>query len=149
MKLVSGPTLTFKPFARGFKGRLALAQVLPRSQLIFPSKTWFFGIYLNFQQQKLLKNQYLPHSESKSYQINSIKSCSSRSFQEHRRHIPNTPKTLAMISFNFQSKNQSIFNKFYTTSPNIMEPSWCTPPPLELSKEVKNAIQSSLAWWIS
>jgi hypothetical protein len=23
-----------------------LAQVLPRSQLIFPSKTWFFGIYL-------------------------------------------------------------------------------------------------------
>jgi hypothetical protein len=41
----------------------------------------FFGIYLNFQQQKLLENQYLPHSESKSYQINSIKSCSSRSFQ--------------------------------------------------------------------
>jgi hypothetical protein len=24
----------------------ALAQVLPRPQLIFPSKTWFFGIYL-------------------------------------------------------------------------------------------------------
>jgi hypothetical protein len=36
-------------------------QVLPRSQLIFPSKTWFFGIYLNFHRQKLLKNQYLPH----------------------------------------------------------------------------------------
>ncbi len=32
----------------------ALAQVLPRPQLIFPSKTWFFGIYLNFQQQKSL-----------------------------------------------------------------------------------------------
>jgi hypothetical protein len=43
-------------------------------QLTFPSKTWFFGIYLNFQQQKSLKNQYLPESESKSYQINSIKS---------------------------------------------------------------------------
>jgi len=40
-----------------------------------------FGIYLNFQQQKLLENQYLPHSESKSYQINSTKSYSSRSFQ--------------------------------------------------------------------
>ncbi len=26
-----------------------LALVLPRFQLIFPSKTWFFGIYLNFQ----------------------------------------------------------------------------------------------------
>ncbi len=36
-------------------------------QLIFPSKTQFFGIYLKFQQQKLDKNQYLPHSKSKSY----------------------------------------------------------------------------------
>jgi hypothetical protein len=46
-----------------------LAQVLSHPQLIFPSKTWFFGIYLNFEQQKALKNQFLPHSESKSYQI--------------------------------------------------------------------------------
>jgi hypothetical protein len=29
---------------------------LPCPQLIFPSKTWFFGIYLNFQGQKSLKN---------------------------------------------------------------------------------------------
>ncbi len=49
----------------------------------FSFKTWFFGIYLNFQQQKLHKNQYLPHAESKSYQRNSIKSCSLRSFQQH------------------------------------------------------------------
>jgi hypothetical protein len=49
--------------------------VLPRPQLIFPSKTWFWGIHLNFQRQKSLQNQYLPHSESKSfYQINSTKS---------------------------------------------------------------------------
>jgi hypothetical protein len=27
---------------------LPLAQVLPRPKLIFPSKTWIFGIYLNF-----------------------------------------------------------------------------------------------------
>jgi hypothetical protein len=66
----------------------ALAQVLPRPQLIFLSKTWFLGIYLNFQQHKSLKNQYIPHFESKSYQINSIRSCSSRSFQEYQRHIP-------------------------------------------------------------
>ncbi len=31
-----------------------LAQMLPRSQLSFLSKAWFFGIYLNFQWQKLL-----------------------------------------------------------------------------------------------
>ncbi len=74
-----------------------LAQVLPRPQLIFPSKTWFFGIYLSFQWQKSLKNQYLPHSESKTYYINSTKSCSSRSFQQHQRHIPIPPKNLAKI----------------------------------------------------
>jgi hypothetical protein len=71
--------------------------VVPRPQLIFPSKTWFFGIYLNFQQQKSLKNQYLPHSESKSYQINFIKSCSSRSFQQQQTHIPIPPKFSATI----------------------------------------------------
>jgi hypothetical protein len=54
-------------------------------------------VYLNFQWQKSLKNQDLPHSESKSYQINSIKSCSSRSFQQHQRHIPIPPKFSATI----------------------------------------------------
>ncbi len=51
-----------------------LAQVLPRPQLTFPSKTWFFGTYfLSFQTQNSLLNQYISHSsESKSYQINFI-----------------------------------------------------------------------------
>jgi hypothetical protein len=71
--------------------------VLLRPQLIFPSKTWFFVIYLNFQQQKSLKNQCLPHSESKYYQINAIKSCSSRSFQQHLRHGQIPPKFSATI----------------------------------------------------
>ncbi len=80
-------------------------RVLPRSQLSFPSKTWFFGIYLNFQQQKPLQNQYLTHSESKSYQINSIKSCSSKSSQQHQRHIPIPPRYSAMKnSFNIPKK---------------------------------------------
>jgi hypothetical protein len=61
--------------------------VLLHPQLIFPSKTWFYGIYLNFQWQKSFKNQYLPHFEYKSYQINSIKSYSSRSSQQHQRHF--------------------------------------------------------------
>ncbi len=55
----------------------------------FLPKPGFLGIYLNFQ--KSIKNQLsLPHSESqKSYQINSIKSCSSRSFQQHpKAHTP-------------------------------------------------------------
>jgi hypothetical protein len=95
--------------------------MLPSSQLIFPSKTWFFGFFLNFQQQKSLKNQYLPHSQSRSYQINSIKSCSSRAFQQHQRHLSIPPKISAMIYFNFQWRSHSIFNNFYTRSP--MHPS--------------------------
>ncbi len=74
--------------------------MLPRPQLIFPSKTWFSGIYLKIQQQKSIKNQLkiivcLPLSESKYYQINiPLKSCSSRSFQQqHQRHIPISPAT--------------------------------------------------------
>jgi hypothetical protein len=72
-------------------------QMLPHSQLIFPSKTWLFEKKLNFQWQKSLKNQYIPHSKSKSYQINSIKSCSSRSFQQHQRRILILPKFPTMI----------------------------------------------------
>jgi len=47
-------------------------QVLPCSQLIFPSKTCFFKFYLNFQRLKWLINQHLPRSEFKSYQMNSL-----------------------------------------------------------------------------
>jgi len=126
-------------------------QVLQHSQLIFPSKTWFFGIYLNFQQQKSLKNKYLSHSESKSYQMNSIKSCSSRSFQQHQRHTPIPPKNLAMIQFNFQWRNHSVFKNICMASPIVvMEPSPCTPLRRELSKkETKNALWSIPIRWIS
>jgi hypothetical protein len=36
-------------FIDGLVWPVPLAQVLPCPQLIFPFKTWFFGIYLNFQ----------------------------------------------------------------------------------------------------
>jgi hypothetical protein len=115
-------------------------QVLPRPQLIFPSKNWFFGIYFNFQQQKSLKNQYLPHSESKSYQINSIISYSSRSFQQHQMHIPK-------IQCTFQWRNHSIFKKFLHRKSKPMKPSGCTPPPRELSRETKNTIWCIFIQW--
>jgi len=78
-----------------------LAQVLPRPQLILPSKTWFFGIYLNFQRQK--KNQYLSHSESKSYQINSIKSS--------RQDLSNNTKGTFQFLRNFQLQFNLIFSE--------------------------------------
>jgi hypothetical protein len=52
---------------------------------------WIFSV------KNHLKINNLPHSESKSCQINSIKSCSSRSFQQYQRHIPIPPKFSARI----------------------------------------------------
>jgi len=82
---------------------VSLAQVLPRTQLIFPFKTWFFGIYLNFQRQKSLQNQYLPHSESKSYETNSIKSS--------HQDLSNNTKGTFQILRNFQLRSNLIFSE--------------------------------------
>jgi hypothetical protein len=77
-----------------------LAQVLPCPQVIFPSKTWFFwGIYLNFQQQKSFKNQHLSHFEYKSYQINSIKN------PAHQDLSNNTKGTFQFLPSSIQSKS--------------------------------------------
>jgi hypothetical protein len=43
----------------------------------------------------------------------------------------------------------SVFKNFCTASPNIMEPSPCTHPLWELSKDTKNTIWSMPVWWIS
>ncbi len=67
------------------------------SSIDFSSQNLVFRNLFVFSAQKPLKNQYLPQSESKSYQINSIKSSSSGSFQQHRRHIPIPLKFLATI----------------------------------------------------
>ncbi len=89
-------------------------QVLPHSQLIFPSKTWFLRIYSNFPWQKSLISAYLPHFESKSYQMNPVKSCSSSSFQQHQRHIP--------ISSNFQLRLNLIFSEKIIQYPRTFGP---------------------------
>ncbi len=107
----------------------------------FSFQNLVFGIYLNFQLQISFKNQYFSHSESKFYQINSIKSCSSRSFQQHQRHVTIPPKFLATILFYFQWKNHSIFKNFCTGSPNVMAKPM-HPPHRELSKDTKNMIWS-------
>jgi hypothetical protein len=129
---------------------LQSAQVFPCPQLIFPSKTWCFRISIwIFSGRYHLKNQYLPHSGSKSYQINYIKSCASRSFSN------NTKETFQFLQnfelwfyFAFQWKNHSIFKNFCTTSPSVMEPSPCTHPCQELSKDTKKTICSIPLQWI-
>jgi hypothetical protein len=56
---------------------------------------------LNFQWQKSLQNQYLTHFESKSYQINSIKSSRQNIF----KNIKGT--------FQFLQKFQLLYNLFF------------------------------------
>jgi len=85
----------------------------------FLPKPGFLGIYFNFQWQKSFKNQYLPHSESKYKQINSIRSCSSRSFQQHQRHIPILQKFLVKKSFNIQELLQHK-SKPHETKPHAL-----------------------------
>jgi hypothetical protein len=65
--------------------------------------------------------------------------------------FPKTPKAHSNSSeifsydlINFEWKNHSIFKNFWAKSPNIMEPSSCTPPRSELSKNTKNMIWSIL-----
>jgi hypothetical protein len=70
--------------------------------MIFLSKTYFFVIYISVQWQKSFKIQYLPYPKIKSYKIYFIKSCSSRSFQQHQRQIPIHLKFWVMILFYVQ-----------------------------------------------
>jgi hypothetical protein len=75
---------------------MLLAQVLPHPQLIFLPKPGFLEFIWVFN------GRYLPHSKSKSYQINSIKSWSSRSFHKM--------KGTFQFLWNFQLQFNLIFN---------------------------------------
>jgi len=88
----------------------------------FLPKPGLFGIYLKFQRLKSLKNEYLPPSEPISYQINSIISCLSRSFQQHERFqfLRNLQLRFNLI---FSGEIISIFKNFCTSSPKVMAPS--------------------------
>jgi hypothetical protein len=95
----------------------------------FLPKPGFLEFIRIFNTRNHLKNQYLPHSKSKSYQINSIKSYSSKSFQQHQNHIPIPPKISATIqlpspythwnfitipyTFVFQWKNSHMCKQLY------------------------------------
>jgi hypothetical protein len=63
----------------------------------FPFQTLVFIIYLKFQQEKSLKIQYLSHLMFKTYEINFIKSCSSRSFKQYQKRVPIPLKNSVMV----------------------------------------------------
>ncbi len=84
----------------------------PHSQLIFLPKPSFFVIYLNLPWQKSHKMWYLPHPKSKTYKINFIKSCSSKSFKTTKStsqffilEMNGRPSNVTMFSTDFSFQN--------------------------------------------
>jgi hypothetical protein len=86
--------------------------MLPCHQLIFPSKTWFFGIYLNFQQHKSLKNQSkFLHHKSKHHGTKPMHPSSLRAFQRHQEHDLKHPGLVNFI-ITKQKKLLSFINRW-------------------------------------
>jgi hypothetical protein len=73
----------------------AIGQSVTMSSTDFSFKTWFFGIYLNFQCQKSLKNQYL--------KLNPLNPA-------HQDLSNNTKSTFQFLG-NFQLRFNSIFSE--------------------------------------
>jgi len=90
----------------------------------FSFQTQFFAIYLSFQRQSSLKNQYLLHLSSQDCEINSIKSDASKAFQE-RPQIPIQFSVSILSSFHWE--NDPIINSFLVLAPNRLKPSGCNP----------------------
>jgi hypothetical protein len=63
--------------------------------------------------------------------------------------LSNNTKGTFQFVWNFQWKNHSIFKNFDTASIKVMEPSPCTSPHRELSKDFKNMILRIPVRWIS
>jgi hypothetical protein len=85
---------------------------------------WFFlpnPIFLNFQKQNPLKNQYLPHLSSENCEISSIKSDLLRAFQQHQEHAQIPIQMLVLILCNFHWENHSTINSFHTVAPNSLQ----------------------------
>jgi hypothetical protein len=83
--------------------------------------------------------------------IKFIKSCSSRSFQEHQRHIPLPPKFSATNLIYFFSEEIIQYSRTFAWQ---VQMSWnqahCTRPHRELSEDnTKNMIWSIPVGWIS
>jgi hypothetical protein len=100
--------------------------------------TQFLQFFWIFSHKNSLKNQYLPYLSSENCEINSVKSDSSRAFQQHQE----SPQiSIIFLVFHLYWKNGSIINSFQTVTPNNLKPSQCTLTHEELSN-TKNATWS-------
>ncbi len=119
---------------------------------VFLPKPGFLGIYSNFQwQQKPLKNQYLPHFESKSDQINFINPPPHQDLSKKlQRHIPIPLKfSVTIMNLIFSEKIIQYSKTFWPKVQTSWNQSSCTLPSWELSKDTKNTNLKHPVRWIS
>ncbi len=109
----------------------------------------FTTICLNFQEQNTLKNQDLPHLNSKNYKTNYVKSNSPRAFQQHQKYPQIPIQFWVSILFRFHWENDSIIDNIHAVTPNSLQPNWCTRTHLELFEDTKSVAWSAMIWEIS
>jgi hypothetical protein len=104
--------------------RVPLAQVLRCPRLIFPSKNLVFWNLFEFSILKITSKINISHflNPNKSYQINSIKSCSSRSSQSHQKHISNSSEIFSYdLNLIFSLNIIQYSRTFALPSPNVIK----------------------------
>jgi hypothetical protein len=97
----------------------AIGPTVTTSSTDFSFQNLVFWNLFEFSAAEITFKSIFSHSESKSYQINSIKSCSSRSFQEHQMHIPIPPKFSDTINLIF---SEEIIQYSRTSTPQVQTP---------------------------
>jgi len=113
---------------------MPLAKVWTCPQLIFPSKTWFCGISLYHFKTNV--SHILNPNLTKYFPLNPT-------HQDLSNNTNDTFQFLQKFQLRFNlifTEKYSIFKNFCIASPNIIEPTPCTPPCWELSKDTKSMI---------
>jgi len=119
----------------------------------FSFQTQFLQFVQISSKQNPLKNQHLLHFSSRNCDVNSIKSDSSRAFQQIPRTPPNSNNFFQFwFSKNIIGKNGSIINSFHTIAPKSLKPSRCTLTHSELISSktpIEHTAWSTVSWEIS
>ncbi len=109
----------------------------------------FWNLFEFSEAEIIFKNQYLPHSESKSYQINSIKILLIKIFPTTPKAHSNSSKIFSYDLFWFSVKKSFNIQELLHSKSKHHETKPMHPSPWELSKQTKYAIWSIPVQWIS
>ncbi len=86
----------------------------------------FLNIWFVFFSMSLPDGNTIFWKQLQKVLINSIKSDSSKAFQQHQEHSQILIQFSVWVLFKFHSENGSIINSFHIVAPNSLKPSQCT-----------------------